>query len=38
VLPCGGDITTNFLEHRVATSLEKNMEQYCGGENITNRK
>lgn len=34
-LPCGGDITTNFLENRVAKSLEQIMEQYCGGENIT---
>jgi len=34
-LPCGGDITTNILVHRMATSLEQNMEQYCGEENIT---
>jgi hypothetical protein len=31
-LPCGGDITTTFLVHRVATSLEQIMEQYCGEE------
>jgi hypothetical protein len=37
-LPCGGDITANFLEHRVATSLGQNMEQYCGGQNITTLK
>ena len=34
-LQCRGDVTTNILEHRVPTSLEQNMEQYCAGENIT---
>ena len=34
-LPCGGDITTNFLVLRIETSLEQNMEHYCGENNIT---
>jgi len=34
-LPCGGDITTNLLVHRRATSLQQNVEQYCGEESIT---